>query len=57
MSTPVEEFKKYLRDSFPLSAPFKIDELEFAKSYIETMREWATENLGVKPFKEEVKVK
>jgi hypothetical protein len=40
------------KKSFPLSAPYKRDPLVFAKSYIATMRKWATENLGVEEFKE-----
>ena len=40
------------KDSFPLFATYKRDPLEFAKSYIRTMRKWATENLGVEEFKE-----
>jgi SOS response regulatory protein OraA/RecX len=41
-----------LKESFPLSAPYKQDELAFAESYIRTMRKWATENLGVEAFVE-----
>jgi hypothetical protein len=40
------------KELFPLSAPYKQDKFEFAKSYIRTMRKWATENLGVEAFKE-----
>ena len=48
-----EELLKELRDSFPLTAPYKRDPLEFAKNYIFAIRKWATEKLGVEEFKEE----
>jgi hypothetical protein len=45
-----EGLKDKLKMSFPLSAPYKRDPVEFAESYIKTMRNWATENLDVEPF-------
>lgn len=47
-----EELKTKLRDSFPLTAPYRRDRLEFALSYIAQIRKWATENLGVAQFQE-----
>jgi len=41
-----------LRETFPLTAPYKRDRLEFALSYIHEIREWATEHLGVAAFEE-----
>lgn len=55
MTREVNELKKQLKDSFPRTAPYKIDPLDFAISYITEVRKWATENLGVEEFKEEKK--
>lgn len=54
MTREENTLKKELKESFPLSAPYKRDELEFAKSYIRVMRKWATEKLGVEEFEEVV---
>jgi hypothetical protein len=53
VETAISYHFKELKDSFPLSAPYKRNPVDFCKSYINEMRKWATENLGVEEFKEE----
>lgn len=50
MTREVNELKKKLRDSFPLTASYSKDPLTFAERYIAEMRKWATENLGVEKY-------
>lgn len=45
-----EEIKEELKESFPLTAPFNTDAFEYAKNYIQEIRDWATKNLGVAEF-------
>jgi len=51
-----DELKEELKNSFPLSAPFKKDPMAFAESYIKTMRKWATENLEVEEWSDDEKL-
>lgn len=51
MTREENQLKRKLRDSFPRTAAYSQDKLEFAERYIVAMRKWATENLGVEEFK------
>ena len=50
-----EEIKEELKESFPLTATFNTDPLEYAKNYIQEIRDWATKNLGVAEFQSDVR--
>jgi len=45
-----ESIIEELKESFPLTAPFNTDAFEYAKNYIQEIRDWATKNLGVAEF-------
>jgi len=45
-----EDFKEKLKASFPLNAPYSMDPLVFCRRYVKAIRDWATENLGVKEY-------
>ena len=50
MTREVNELKKKLKDSFPLTAAYSQDKLTFAERYIVEIRKWAAENLGVDKY-------
>jgi hypothetical protein len=41
------ELLEKLRQSFPKTAPYSRDPLQFARNYIDAIQAWAKEHLGV----------